>query len=147
MQNRRWRRPAAGGRQREEDHGRLLERVAEAIVQVSSREIIPGSDGLLAEELRYTLVAGRVVGVAGRALQSAEADCCSPSAASPAAGLATEGCAVPCTRRPGRLNVLPHEVDVRQTAVKGAEEGIDGEERQGDRGSQSRREPEAVGLP
>ncbi|MEU4588349.1 hypothetical protein AB0F92_40940 [Kitasatospora aureofaciens] len=48
MQNRRWRRPAAGGRQREEDHGRLLERVAEAIVQVSSREIIPGSDGLLA---------------------------------------------------------------------------------------------------
>jgi len=50
------------GRQGEEEHGRLLERVAEAIVQASSREIIPGSDGLLTEELRYTLAADVVLG-------------------------------------------------------------------------------------
>ncbi|MFD9597370.1 hypothetical protein ACFWA9_32100 [Kitasatospora sp. NPDC059973] len=50
------------GHQCEEDHGRLLERVAEAIVQASSREIIPDSDGLLTEELRYTLAAGVVLG-------------------------------------------------------------------------------------
>ncbi|MDY0812984.1 hypothetical protein [Kitasatospora purpeofusca] len=46
------------GRQCEEDHGRALERVAEA----SGREIIPGSDGLLTEELRYTLAANVVLG-------------------------------------------------------------------------------------
>ncbi|MFI8085875.1 hypothetical protein ACIF6L_34435 [Kitasatospora sp. NPDC086009] len=50
------------GRQCEEDHARLLERVAEAIVQASSREIIPGSDGLLTEYLRYTLAADVVLG-------------------------------------------------------------------------------------
>ncbi|MEV0537254.1 hypothetical protein [Kitasatospora sp. NPDC050463] len=50
------------GRQGEEEHGRLLERVAEAIVQASSREIIPGSDGLLTEELRYTLAADGLLG-------------------------------------------------------------------------------------
>ncbi|MER5642156.1 hypothetical protein ABT095_35105 [Kitasatospora sp. NPDC002227] len=50
------------GRQGEEEHGRLLERVAEAIVKASSREIIPGSDGLLTEELRYTLAADVVLG-------------------------------------------------------------------------------------
>jgi len=50
------------GRQDEEEHGRLLERVAEAIAQASSREIIPGSDGLLTEELRYTLAADVVLG-------------------------------------------------------------------------------------
>ncbi len=50
------------GRQCEEEHGRLLERVAEAIVKASSREIIPGSDGLLTEELRYTLAADVVLG-------------------------------------------------------------------------------------
>ncbi|MGW6916280.1 hypothetical protein ACWGB8_21025 [Kitasatospora sp. NPDC054939] len=49
-------------RQGEEEHGRLLERVAEAIVRASSREIIPGSDGLLAEELRYTLAEDVVLG-------------------------------------------------------------------------------------
>ncbi|MBP0453925.1 hypothetical protein J5Y04_30940 [Kitasatospora sp. RG8] len=49
-------------RQGEEDHGQLLERVAEAIVQASSREIIPGSFGLLTEELRYTLAADVVLG-------------------------------------------------------------------------------------
>ncbi|MFJ6774828.1 hypothetical protein ACIQOV_28380 [Kitasatospora sp. NPDC091257] len=50
------------GHQGEEDHGRLLERVAEAIAQASSREIIPGSNGLLTEELRCTLAADVVLG-------------------------------------------------------------------------------------
>ncbi|MFE7193959.1 hypothetical protein [Kitasatospora sp. NPDC057541] len=50
------------GRQGEEDHARLLERAADAIVRASSREIIPGSDGLLTEELRYTLAADVVLG-------------------------------------------------------------------------------------
>ncbi|MGW2542287.1 hypothetical protein ACWC5I_15800 [Kitasatospora sp. NPDC001574] len=50
------------GRQGEEEHARALERVADAVVQVSGREIIPGGDGLLAEELRYTLAADVVLG-------------------------------------------------------------------------------------
>lgn len=50
------------GRQSEEEHSRLLERVAEAITQASGREIIPGSEGLLTEELRYTLAADVVLG-------------------------------------------------------------------------------------
>ncbi|MFE4516809.1 hypothetical protein ACFRMQ_21745 [Kitasatospora sp. NPDC056783] len=49
-------------RQGEEEHARALERVAEAIVRASSCEILPGSDGLLAEELRYTLAADVVLG-------------------------------------------------------------------------------------
>ncbi|MGW4808008.1 hypothetical protein [Kitasatospora sp. NPDC004272] len=49
-------------RQGEKEHGRLLERTAEAIVKASSREIIPGSDGLLTEELRHTLAADVVLG-------------------------------------------------------------------------------------
>ncbi|MET8703789.1 hypothetical protein ABZW10_33795 [Kitasatospora sp. NPDC004723] len=39
-----------------------MERAAEAIVRASSREIVPGSDGLPAEDLRYTLAAGVVLG-------------------------------------------------------------------------------------
>ncbi|MFJ6770159.1 hypothetical protein ACIQOV_04125 [Kitasatospora sp. NPDC091257] len=50
------------GHQDEEDHGRLLERVAEAIVRASSREIVPGSNGLLTEGPRYTLAADMVLG-------------------------------------------------------------------------------------
>ncbi|MFF8775283.1 hypothetical protein [Kitasatospora sp. NPDC015120] len=50
------------GRQGEEDHARALERAADAIVRASGREIVPGSDGLLAEELRYTLGADVVLG-------------------------------------------------------------------------------------
>ncbi|WP_406192337.1 hypothetical protein OH807_00750 [Kitasatospora sp. NBC_01560] len=50
------------GRQCEEEHARALGRVAEAITWASSREIIPGSEGLLAEELRYTLAADVVLG-------------------------------------------------------------------------------------
>ncbi|MFB7672320.1 hypothetical protein ACFC26_12975 [Kitasatospora purpeofusca] len=50
------------GRQSEEEHAGLLERAAEAIVRASGREVVPGSDGLLAEELRYTLAADVVLG-------------------------------------------------------------------------------------
>ncbi|KOV13303.1 hypothetical protein ADK60_29860 [Streptomyces sp. XY431] len=39
-----------------------MERVADAVVRVSGREIVPGSDGLLTEELRYTLAADAVLG-------------------------------------------------------------------------------------
>ncbi|MET8704341.1 hypothetical protein ABZW10_36630 [Kitasatospora sp. NPDC004723] len=50
------------GRQREENHARALERAAEAIARASGREVVPGSDGLLAEELGYTLAADVVLG-------------------------------------------------------------------------------------
>ncbi|MFJ4672725.1 hypothetical protein [Kitasatospora purpeofusca] len=50
------------GRQGEEEHARLLVRVAEAIVRASRREVVPGSKGLLVEELRYTLAADVVLG-------------------------------------------------------------------------------------
>ncbi|MFF7458615.1 hypothetical protein [Kitasatospora sp. NPDC008115] len=50
------------GRQGEEGHARALERVAEAGVRASGREIVPGGDGVPAEELRYTLAADVVLG-------------------------------------------------------------------------------------
>ncbi|MFD5437356.1 hypothetical protein ACFWJ4_35070 [Kitasatospora sp. NPDC127067] len=49
-------------RQGEEEHRRALERAAEAITLASNREVIPGSDGLLSEELRYTLAADVLLG-------------------------------------------------------------------------------------
>ncbi|MFE7490124.1 hypothetical protein [Kitasatospora sp. NPDC057541] len=49
------------GRQGEEQ-ALALERAADAIVRASGREIVPGSDGLLAEELRYSLAADVVLG-------------------------------------------------------------------------------------
>ncbi|MEU1425326.1 hypothetical protein [Kitasatospora sp. NPDC005751] len=57
----RWVRGLAG-RQCEEEHARLLERAAAAITRASGREIIPGSEGLLTEELRYTLAADMILG-------------------------------------------------------------------------------------
>lgn len=57
----RWVRELAG-RQAEEDHAQALERAAGAIVRASSREVVPGGDSLLAEELRYTLAADVLLG-------------------------------------------------------------------------------------
>ncbi|WP_327071827.1 hypothetical protein [Kitasatospora sp. NBC_01302] len=42
-------------RQQHADNRRILERYADAVEQVLRREIIPGSEGELTEELRYTL--------------------------------------------------------------------------------------------
>ncbi|MEV7783381.1 hypothetical protein [Kitasatospora sp. NPDC088351] len=49
-------------RQDDEGHARVLGQAAEAIVQASAREVIPGGEGQLVEELRYHLAADVLLG-------------------------------------------------------------------------------------
>ncbi|MFJ5122984.1 hypothetical protein [Kitasatospora sp. NPDC088548] len=55
---------ALGGRQSNEHHGLVLERAAEAIERASHQEVVPGGNGELAEELRYSLAADVLLGAA-----------------------------------------------------------------------------------
>ncbi|MEU8927747.1 hypothetical protein AB0D10_43750 [Kitasatospora sp. NPDC048545] len=50
------------GRQPEDGHRRVLERAADAIEQAAGREVVPGGEGQLAEELAYDLSASIVTG-------------------------------------------------------------------------------------
>ncbi|MFI8085303.1 hypothetical protein ACIF6L_31500 [Kitasatospora sp. NPDC086009] len=49
-------------RQSDTGHRTVLERAADAVERASSREIVPGGDGELDEELRYDLGAGIITG-------------------------------------------------------------------------------------
>ncbi|MEU4587405.1 hypothetical protein AB0F92_36020 [Kitasatospora aureofaciens] len=49
-------------RQAEGRHCAVLERAADAIERAAGREVVPGGDGQLAEELAYDLAAGVVTG-------------------------------------------------------------------------------------
>ncbi|MFE2729288.1 hypothetical protein [Kitasatospora sp. NPDC059327] len=49
-------------RQSDENHALVLGRAADAIVQASAHEVIPGGDGRLVEELRYHLAADVLLG-------------------------------------------------------------------------------------
>lgn len=64
------------GRQTDGRHRMRLERAAAAIAQTSGREIVPGSEGVLTEELRYDLagdvVAGHPRGAGPLGLQAGE---------------------------------------------------------------------------
>ncbi|GAA1234172.1 hypothetical protein GCM10009665_25540 [Kitasatospora nipponensis] len=50
------------GRQEDERHARALEHAAAGIERASHQEVIPGGDGQLAEELRYSLAADVLLG-------------------------------------------------------------------------------------
>lgn len=52
------------GRQDDQGHARVLERAADAIERASGREIVPGGDGHLVEELRHALAADVLLGAA-----------------------------------------------------------------------------------
>ncbi|MFE7529798.1 hypothetical protein ACFU7Y_29400 [Kitasatospora sp. NPDC057542] len=53
---------AGAARQTEERHRVVLERAADAVEQAAGREVVPGGDGQLAEELAYDLAADVVTG-------------------------------------------------------------------------------------
>ncbi|MET8629776.1 hypothetical protein ABZW30_39650 [Kitasatospora sp. NPDC004669] len=53
---------ALAGRQANEPHALVLEHAAEAIERASHQEAVPGGDGELTEELRYSLAAGVLLG-------------------------------------------------------------------------------------
>ncbi|WP_344341894.1 hypothetical protein, partial [Kitasatospora putterlickiae] len=50
------------GRQAEEAHRTVLGRAADAVEQACGREVVPGGEGQLDEELAYNLAAGVVTG-------------------------------------------------------------------------------------
>jgi hypothetical protein len=113
-----WVRSLAGC-QANEHHALVLERAAEAIERASHQEVIPGSEGQLAEELRYSLTADVLLG----ATHTATLPELAPGERIPLVAVCALAAAMPACvlgDLPRELTLLADELDAATTAGRTA---------------------------
>ncbi|ARF83196.1 hypothetical protein ACIG0C_30020 [Kitasatospora aureofaciens] len=106
-------------RQANEPHALVLERAAEAIERASHQEVIPGGDGELTEELRYSLAADVLLG----ATHTATLPDLAPGERIPLVAVCALAAAMPsCVLGdlPRELTLLADELDAATTAGRAA---------------------------